>query len=69
MSIKTIFIVFLALLAFVSQNQALASNKSSSQLLNHTQSVFCAEATDEELKKLLEEEQEEEEDDDEPDCD
>ena len=65
MPIKIISIVILAILTLVSQTSVLAGSKYSSDLFNHSQSMFCAEATDEENKDKKEEAQEEEE----PDCD
>ena len=64
MPIKIISIVILAILTLASQASVLAGSKYSSDLFNHSQSMFCAEATDDENKETQEEEEEEE-----PDCD
>ena len=66
MPIKIISIVILAILTLASQASVLAGSKYSSDLFNHSQSMFCAEATeatDDENKETQEEEEEE------PDCD
>ena len=64
MPIKIISITILAILTLVSQNLVLANNKTSSDLFNHSQSMFCAETTGDENRETEEEEEEEE-----PDCD
>ena len=68
MPTKIISIVVLAILTTVSQNLSLANSKYSSDPFMHSQSIFCAETTDEENEYIKKEAQEGEEEE-EPDCD